>query len=180
MKGYPIQWTPEQDEFIRQRYEAMTWREIADELQVCAMTVIRRAKALGLTGRKRRWDVARAKGICTKPKAPAKRQSTAPIVQKGLLLYRQVLGWKEREKLKTIGIQAVTYADAFDLLAARGWHAYVRPWQLTDVRYYEGRAVAPDGHNIWSEDADTWTQAAGRIIVRIVSLFPSAMGGRLS
>lgn len=43
MKGYPIQWTPEQDEFIRQRYEAMTWREIADELQVCDMTVDRKS-----------------------------------------------------------------------------------------------------------------------------------------
>lgn len=146
----PIQWPQESIDFLRANYATKTTSELANALGVSKATVARKISDLGLTG------------SVNKPRGRRKTRH-ARTASSGLY-YGSALTQSLRDRLASIGIVAITYADALDAFAEKNIHPFIRPWQLTDKRYFEGRVVAQDGSLHYTSDSPTWRDAADKCL----------------
>lgn len=162
-----IQWPQESIDYLRANYATNSSRQLAVALGVSHPTLFRKMKQLGLTGSGK-----------TKPRA-AKAVRQARTAKVGLC-YGAVLPSALQARLAAEGIDATTYAEALDAFAAKNIHPFIRPWQLVDKRYYEGRVVAQDGSLHYTQDKDTWHKAADACIhASVVILQKRRAGGWL-
>ena len=160
----PIQWPQESIDFLRANYETKTTIELAAALGVSQPTLYRKMRELGITGSGK-----------TKPRGQ-KAIHHARTANVGLY-YTAPLPSALQAQLASAGIKASTYAEALDGFAAKNIHPFIRPWQLTDKRYYEGRVVDQYGSLHYTQDKTTWIEAAQACINSAIVILQKRKAG---
>lgn len=186
-----VQWTAEADAYLRANYMTTSNAKLAKHFGISQPTLQRHLREINIDGNKvgkTRWtieDKALVTGVLkrvvdkpAKPKRDPKIQrintrfTSTRSLPKGPAhprveghYFLSEISPKVAERLKEYGIVASTYAEAFDILATKGIHPFVRPWQLTDKRYFEGRWVDQFGALHGSDDAPTWWGAADNCLI---------------
>lgn len=160
----PIQWPQESIDFLRANYETTTSAQMAEALGVSQPTLYRKMRQLGITG-------------SGKVKPRAKNVIHHARAAKVGLYYGAPIPTALRERLASVKIEAAIYADAFDAFAEKNIHPYIRPWQLTDKRYYEGRVVDQFGAVHHTSDSNNWTDAANKCLDAAIVIFQKRVAG---